>query len=193
MIDLTLRFLVNEINRDLSPGGAGEFVILGNIARVESGNEAGDDGLQTQVVLTLVNIEEEKTLKNNPNFVLENQRARKFQPPLYLNLYLLFSCADSNYGSALTKISRLIGFFQRKYAFNEDNALEPFPIGLEQVHLDLHSLSMEQLNHLWGVLGSKYFPSALYRLRLTPVQTTVEAEVSVVTSVQVTGKILVEP
>jgi hypothetical protein len=32
--------------------------------------------------------------------------------------------------------------------------------------VELYSLSLEQQNQLWGSLGAKYLPSAIYKVRL---------------------------
>jgi hypothetical protein len=36
--------------------------------------------------------------------------------------------------------------------------------------MDLFSLSLEEMNHLWGSLGGKQLPYAMYRGRLVTVQ-----------------------
>ena len=42
----------------------------------------------------------------------------------------------------------------------------------EKVTMEFVSLSMEQLNQMWSYLGSKYMPSALYKMRLCTIQNT---------------------
>jgi hypothetical protein len=32
------------------------------------------------------------------------------------------------------------------------------------------SLNAEQINHLWAVLGGKYFPSVLYKVRMLTIE-----------------------
>ena len=39
-----------------------------------------------------------------------------------------------------------------------------------EICLDLHTLSFEQLNDLWGSLGGKQVPFVMYRARLIPIQ-----------------------
>jgi len=38
-----------------------------------------------------------------------------------------------------------------------------------KMNLDLHSMTFEQLNHLWGTLGGKQVPSALYKARVVEI------------------------
>jgi hypothetical protein len=44
---------------------------------------------------------------------------------------------------------------------------------------------MEALNHLWGVLGGAYFPSAVYKVRLVRIQRDVSLAGPEITTIQV--------
>lgn len=171
-----LKYIAEELNSNydnpVTPA-AEKFVQLGNISQLESTASAANADLRTKVILTVVNIDEEKTLKNSPFYVRQGEAVVKRNPTVFLNLYVLVSCADEDYETALTQISRVIGFFQQKYVFTADNANPnvPFPEEhVEKIILDLFSLNFEQINHLWGILGGKYIPSVLYKLRLIPFQ-----------------------
>jgi hypothetical protein len=41
---------------------------------------------------------------------------------------------------------------------------------VEKLTLDLNTLSFQDMNNLWGILGSKYLPSVLYKLRLISIE-----------------------
>ena len=58
-----------EIRND-QPRGRFGYVNLGNIALVDEGS-SGMGGEQDKVTMTLINIEEEATLKNRPNYQRE--------------------------------------------------------------------------------------------------------------------------
>ena len=60
-----------------------------------------------------------------------------------------------------------------------------FPDGVEQLAFDLHSMPIDELNHLWGTLGSSYLPSVLYRVRTVPIQKQDTELAAQVTSVEV--------
>lgn len=172
IINSVLKYLTEELNEYYStPGNPEEFARIGNISRLEGGTNANNAELQSKVIVTLVNINEEPVLRNNPHYYKRGENVVKRNPTVYLNLYVLISCADDDYETGLHKISNVIAFFQNKYTFTPGNADTPFPSSVtEKIILDLHSLSFEQMNHLWGILGGKYHPSVLYRLRLVPVQ-----------------------
>ena len=163
-------------------------VKLGNIARLESSTDANSGDLQTAVVLTLVNLEEEKTLKNGAIYVQQGDSLTKRNPTLYLNLYLLFSCADPSYQTALDRISKIVSTLQAKYVFTEstteDSGENTFPEGLEKMILDLFSLNFEQINHLWGIMGGKYIPSVLYKARLVAIQAAPPQQVAAVREIK---------
>lgn len=169
MILSALNFITEEINlyyqNPITPHTDG-FVQLGNIARLDNDPS---EGLKTKVILSLVNLDEEKTLKNGPFQVKQGASMVKRNPTVYLNLFTLFSCANEDYRYALTQIGCVIEFFQQQYVFTAENSTQ-FPEDIEKLIFDLHSVNIEQLNHLWGILGGKYVPSVLYKLRLVPIQ-----------------------
>lgn len=169
-------------------------VILENIANLES--EEGAD-LANKIILSLVNLQEEGTLKNLPN-VRQNPITGGYEydrPPAHINLYLLISSSpdaslSDAYELALDRLSLIVEFFQAKNFFSIANSPHssiaqslgnPPPDGIRgteealrladiKMYVDLFSLTFEQLNHLWGSLGGKQIPSALYKVRIVPVQ-----------------------
>lgn len=161
------RYAVNNIN---------EFVVLGNVAQADNEQQ---QGLNQRIVISLVNLEEESTLKNLPGYTRTvNGGVRYEKPPVYLNLYLLFSAhfppTVDAYFTSLQYISTVVEFFQGRYVFNLQNspnyastsmADEPDLADLQLI-LNMYTLTFEQINHLWGSLGGKQFPFVLYKARL---------------------------
>lgn len=148
---------------------------LGNIGLLETEN---GDNLGNRIILTLVNIEEESTLKNLPNFKKDLPRIDYIEPPVFLNLYLLFSCNFDLYETALIHLSSVIRFFQSRKKLNGANStavdlgdLSPQNPGLLDLQLafELYTLTFEQINHLWGALGGKQIPSVMYKVRLVSI------------------------
>ncbi|MCB0535489.1 MAG: DUF4255 domain-containing protein [Saprospiraceae bacterium] len=159
---------------------ADKRVVLGNIGASRfAGGEGGNanNPLEDRVVVTLVNIAEEGSLKNNTSMRVVNQQAIQYNPVVHVNLYLLFTANFDIYDTAVNHLFRVLEFFQGRKIFKFKNA--PLAGGLtgdeqqiEEIELtmDLHTLSFEQLNDLWGSLGGKQMPFVLYRARLVPVQ-----------------------
>lgn len=184
MIHDALRLIREElqdyINANTVSGEPNTEVILRNIGMLESDSADLDDRL----VITLVNIEEERTLKNIPSFQKNsNSNTVTYQnAPVHLNLYVLFSAnfvsGSEPYERALMVLSHVIRFFQMKNVFtiqtSTDNSFlnSVFDPGKNQIRiiLNLYSMTFEQLNHLWGSLGGKQVPSAMYRCWLVELQ-----------------------
>lgn len=183
MIDEALLLLREELVVYLSANGYGSadtIVAIENIGLFESNNPAN---LDDKIVFTLVNIEEESTLKNAPHIKKNGTPIASYEnPPVFLNLYLLVSSCNKasdngNYVEALHKLSHVIRFFQGKNSFSYSNAsfpdnTRPFTnpelINLS-IKAELYTLTFEQINHLWGTLGGKQMPSVMYKLRLVAI------------------------
>lgn len=176
MID-ALTLVLSQLNQyihhaDGNPVGTADPVILGNISQLDNNTVAND--LENKIVLTLVNLGEESTLKNNQAYsVTPSGNINYHNPPIYLNLYLLFSANYTNYDTALKRQTQVMTFFQGKNVFtlgNSSGSPQTIPATAAiSLTLDLMSLSFEEVNHLWGSLGGKQFPSVVYRGRLVMV------------------------
>lgn len=191
MILHALTIVVNELNRHLlDQYGAGSSTnpapaALGNLAE-GFGSGLSTIGIPREFLyLTLVNIREEKTLKNVPHFVRDDaaQTVVYDNPPVFLNLLVLLTATHSNYHNALLVLSRAIRFLQAKHVFTQDN-VDPASLltangvanALDQLEsfkliFDLYSPTMEEINHLWGTLGGKQYPFVLYLVRMLPLKT----------------------
>ena len=178
MISHALTIVINELDKHFADTyilGAPTKVELGNLAEGFAAN--GDS--REKLILSMVNIREEKTLKNLPNHV-RNDITHSIiyeNPPVFLNFQILITATHTNYTNALLVLSRAIRFFQFKNVFTQDN-VDPLSISkyrpdnpLDQLDsfkliFDLYSPSMEEVNHLWGTLGGKQYPFVLYMLRM---------------------------
>ncbi|MDD5269278.1 MAG: DUF4255 domain-containing protein [Methylococcales bacterium] len=196
MISHALTIVINELDKHLAdnyPSGDPTKVELGNLAEGFGSNGASREKL----VLSMVNIKEEKTLKNLPNFVRNDITLRTIyeNPPVFLNFQILITATHTDYTNALLVLSRAIRFFQFKNVFTQDN-VEPGSITkhaptdqLDQLEsfkliFDLYSPTMEEVNHLWGTLGGKQYPFVLYMLRMLDLKfKAVQSESGLITEV----------
>lgn len=178
MIDKALKFLTNEMNAYLDvqngPTNNDPLIVLTNVADATGGGWAIPSG---KLGVSLINIEEEKVFKDqqsmhrNPSGDFE-----LYNPDIKLNLYMLI-CAnyvsdtglDDKYEQGLKQLSRIISFFQGKYVFTPDNSPTLDPI-LQKLIVELYSYSFEQQYNFWTILGAKYLPSVLYKVRLVAFQ-----------------------
>lgn len=189
MIAHALHIILNELNSHLDFVYSNGMVsnppraYLGNIAMGVEGNQSGAVDAD-RIVFTIVNYKEEKALKNLPNYVRNDAtlRAAYENPPQYLNFMLLMTATHSTYEHALTDLSRVFRFFQAQRVFTPDTvAPESLTEGVGTLNeadlletfkliLDLYSPTIEETNHLWGTLGGKQYPFALYMVRLLEIK-----------------------
>jgi hypothetical protein len=182
MLSHALTVVINELEKHLTDTfGAGAVtpqVRLGNIAEGVGGTATGAVPRDV-LAFSMVNIREEKTLKNVPNQVRNDATLKVVyeNPPVFLNFHILVTATHGSYANALLVLSRAIRFFQFKNVFDQDS-VTPSSLTisapanpLDQLEtfkliFDLYSPSMEEVNHLWGTLGGKQYPFVLYTLRL---------------------------
>jgi len=160
---------------------AKDIVLIENIGLFESAGSGVN--FDDRIILTLVNIEAESTLKNSP-FVKKDfgGPARYENPPVFLNLYLLITACnkstdDKSYRDALERLSLVIRFFQGRNSFTVASSSAPVDLttlSQEVLRLkiiaELYTLTFEQVNHLWGTLGGKQMPFVMYKLRLIEIK-----------------------
>ncbi|MEE6129641.1 DUF4255 domain-containing protein [Chryseobacterium arthrosphaerae] len=165
MINKVLTVLKDHLNN------SGEFedipgeivVVLDDISKHDS--EAS--GIENKVVITLVNVEEESTLKNSSRYLTPQtqEEINMESTPAYLNLYAMVSANRSSYAKSLANISKVIEIFQTNSTLNyqddSDDRTKDFSFRIE-----LHSVPFEQLSYVWGLLGGKVMPSVLYKISI---------------------------
>ncbi|MDG1331969.1 MAG: DUF4255 domain-containing protein [Crocinitomicaceae bacterium] len=131
---------------------------------------ASGEPIPTDIGITLVNIEEDRVNRPNDPYIKTVDGFTKVNPEIKLNIYLLFSANFTGlYDEALKFISHVIQFFQSKSVFTTANTPDLDP-SIEKLIAELHPMSFEQQNYLWGMVGGKYLPSAMYRFRMIVVQ-----------------------
>ena len=183
MISHGLTIVINELKKHIEDAygvpASNDEVQSGNIAEgFASANGTG--GIpREKLIFSVVNIKEEKSLKNLPNFVRNDTtlRATYENPPVFLNFQILLTATHTNYNNALLVLSRAIRFFQSKNVFTQDDVspssitINAPPNALDRLEsfkliFDLYSPSLEEVNHLWGTLGGKQYPFVIYMMRM---------------------------
>lgn len=182
MIDNALKFVVNEVNkyviRKIDPSqdpSISKWIVLGNIAKVQDPDPTGGSNpLLGKGILSLVNVEEDRVSKLPNNYVKVGDRIEYRNPKIFLNLYLLFAVNHATYETSLQYLSMIIQCFQYKNVINHQNSPDSAEAKLDpridKLIFDLHTLGFEQLNQLWAVLGGKYLPSVVYKMRLVTIE-----------------------
>ncbi|MCG8474522.1 MAG: DUF4255 domain-containing protein [Cytophagales bacterium] len=189
MIHNVIPVIANELNNYL----ASEFDF--DEAKVLVSNIVNQDGAvafegTNKLLCTLVNIEEEKLQAGGMNYKRIGSKIGMVNPPVRISLKLLFSAhfTGKNYVEALKIISYVVRFFQRKSVFTRNNTPR-LSENVDQLTFELMTLEMNEISHLWGMMGAKYMPSVLYKVQMlsfddslvkeeVPEFTTIELETS---------------
>jgi hypothetical protein len=180
MLRTALEFIAEELNqyfkrKDPSNFGNVDCVVLSGLMKPDGTfalpTDQGDDNFK--VILTLINLEEDRVAESQYNYQKINDRIQVVNPPVNINAYILFSVFANNYATALRLLSYVISFFQTNSIFDSTQ----YPQMNAKVAADkpwekigrllptLHPISFEQQNNLWAALGAKYMPSAIYKIR----------------------------
>lgn len=176
MIYEILQIITDEVNNYFEENELDRSVQLDNIAIIEQ--DKGDDNIDMEdsVILTMINMDEEKTLKNFPNKKVTGNNVSVQNNIINLNLYVLFCANRSSYVKSLKDISKVVEFFQGKRLFTQANSNydrdNSAMSGLTDFRftVELYTPTFEELNFIWGTLGGKQYPSALYKLSLIEVE-----------------------
>lgn len=171
MIFETLSILSEEVDAYLG----GELVIIENVTAIDDPPASSGDGVDDKILMTLLNIEEEKTLKNFSNTAVRNGKIQTKYPKVNVNLFVLFSANRKKYTTSISDISKVIEFFQGKRVFTQANTIYKRLVPLDKVgnfHFtaELYTPSFEELNFIWGTLGGRQLPSVLYKLSIIEIE-----------------------
>jgi hypothetical protein len=166
MIDSAIFSIVDELNDSLNI----KFRLNEN--RVVASNLMNLDGSlslkdENRIVVSLVNLEEEKTATPN-GFGVPTTGVNH---PIYLNMYVLFYSLfnEKLYEESLKFISSIIGFFQAKKVFTPGNT-PGLDQNIEKVLVEINNISFHEQSNILSALGAKYAPCVLYKMRMVAIE-----------------------
>jgi Pvc16 N-terminal domain len=170
MIDKAMAFIIAELNNVL----LARFQSNENLAVLSSvSNPDGTlpSGIENKIVVTLINVERDPSANSGTWPVRPlNEGFARTSPPLSLNLLVMVTASfASNYSEALRFLGSVMGFFQAKPSFNAQNS-PAFPAEMERLSMELVNLSIQEINNVWAILGAKYMPSVVYKMRMLVLQ-----------------------
>jgi Pvc16 N-terminal domain len=174
MLAVALKFIRDTLNQHIkSPDLPENLVQIGNVALIDAYSNSASNNLTNKVIISLINVEEERTLKNAPQIAArqnsDGTTATK-SSPIYINLYLVFGANNTDYGVSLEYLSKIISFFHTYKVFEGQAYQDLGEAGIEKMIFDLCTMRFEELNQVWGILGGKYVPSVIYKVRLFAIQ-----------------------
>ena len=183
MIRTALEFIKKELESYITGREQDAAYTAGNVVDLKSivlpnGNINITD--TTHITMMLTGIEEERKEGKRPVFVpAGNKEFFRLNPPVELDLFILFAAHNKDYETALRDLSDVIAFFQANIVFDEQRypslnseakapTLKPWQL-IDRLSFRLHNMSFEQQNNLWAMLGSKYIPSVVYKMNMITV------------------------
>lgn len=132
---------------------------------VEAGiPDASTEEAPNKIRVTLFNVEQESTLRNgNTYHSLPSGNFSRSAPPWYLNLYFIVAAVFTaeRYSEALKAISKAIAFLQSNTSLVLENG--------QTVSIEPVTFNIQELTNLWSILGGKYCPSMIIKIRMVSI------------------------
>lgn len=181
MIRTALEFIKKELDtyvatRENDPANYAPGNIVNINALISPNGNINLDG-NAHITAMVAGIEEEKREGKRPYIVPSDHNTfLKRNPPVEINLFILFVAHSSDYPTALRDLSDIIGFFQSNVVFDvqkfpglnasvTDPEAKPWQL-IDRLTFRIHNFSFEQQNNLWAMFGGKYMPSIVYKMNL---------------------------
>ncbi len=168
MLDVAMKVITYQLNRYMQQRfDLDEDVVVLSTPFDSEGAVATH--ANNKLVVFLVNLSKDTIPCANNRYVSASGGASSFVPsqPLYLNLHVVIaSCFDAiRYTESLKYLSCAVSCFQQSSVIDRDTHPE-LSDGVDKLILDIENIGIHELSNLWGILGGKYLPSILYKVRM---------------------------
>jgi hypothetical protein len=164
MIDSVLLFVLDELNVFLSSRfqSSEKHAVLSNVVELDGSESLA---IEDKLILSFVNIQREG---GRPAPVPQLSPGSHAASGREFTISLLISAnlGGHHYAGSLQLLSAAIRFF-------EDRAVLPatlspdLPPEIERISVEMANMTFQELENLWSLLGGRYLPSALYKVRVT--------------------------
>lgn len=166
MIHAALSHLTSRLNEFLARGlGISEDIVV--LSQLADSDGSSPPGIANKLVLLLAGIEREHAAGMGSATNAGGAWTASRPLPLHLNLHVMLAAnfSGANYPEALKMISAAILFFQKNPVFDRQSS-PTLDARIDKLILDIEHMGRQDLANLWGVLGGRYLPSVLYRVRM---------------------------
>lgn len=167
MIDAAVGHIASELNQYIKRtfSLSEDMVVISNLLELDGSVSVQ---VNNKLAIFLVNVEKDSMPQQMGHLNASGAvRSTVSGAPLYLNLYVMVAgnFSGSNYSEGLKFISTVVSYFQRQPMMDQHNtpALDK---RIEKLMLDIENMSIQDLSSMWGMLGGKYLPSVLYKVRM---------------------------
>ncbi len=159
----------------------GATAAMANAAEMLNG---GDEQQDADVIISLVNIEEVRLARDQQYVVKIDGELLPKNAPVHLDLSLLFVAHGTGYENNIRNLQEVIAFFQKQPVFRATDTPQLAADGIDRLTVEMVSLGLEQLQQLWSMLGGKYQPSVLYRVRMVTIDSVNDRPVAPIRQIQ---------
>ncbi|MBB1199752.1 DUF4255 domain-containing protein [Enterobacteriaceae bacterium 89] len=166
MLDLCLEYLKERMNQSIKNvfDLPDDLVIVSPPVDLDGSKSPR---IQNKILIFISNIEKDSFSKSyRPENNYSGGRTAIASKPLFITMTVTIAAnfSSNHYTDGLKVLSHLLAFFNRHNSFTRQNSPD-LPKNIEQINMELESIPGEQLNHMWGIFGSHYLPSCIYRVR----------------------------
>ena len=171
MIDKALEVIRTEVN-DFIGRKIEDTTIQNRVALTSFVDDNGRVAIPNDSVgLSLLNIEEERTFKESTVIRTAKAESSSFfvTPPVSLNLQIMFTAYFNNYAESLKHISFILACLQTKPVFDRNNTPALASLDTSRLIFELNTLPLEQQHYIWSMIGLRYLPSVIYRVKMLTV------------------------
>lgn len=171
MIQKAVTFIASELNNYIRKrnqfSSSERMVVVSNLVNPDGAIALKEEN---KIVLSLVNIQRE-TLVGKPGSQTGTDMHSRMAPPHYYNIFILFSAyfKENLTEEGLRYLSQVLTFFQSN-PFSDHSTSPSMPSEIRKLVYDFHTMSFSDMSNMWGALGAKYLPSALFRVSVLAVQ-----------------------
>lgn len=123
------------------------------------GGEEAEDGMN-RILVSLLNVEREGAAGFAGGYgAAESGHVGKRAPAWHVNLCFVVSAVfeDKRYHDGLTMLSAAVNFLQGQSVFM---------VGGRKFTIELMALSIQELTNVWSILGGRYHPSVVCKIRM---------------------------
>lgn len=156
MIDSVLNCVSEKLNEYLT----GFYEVPEKLAALGVPGEGGMEESENRIMISLLNVEREAATGISAGIGGGSGGAFVRQPAWHLNIYFVVAAVfeGKRYEDGLRMLSGALGFFQQYGVFQQP--------GGGKFTVELVSLSIQELSNVWSILGGKYYPSAVCKIRM---------------------------
>lgn len=167
MLNDVLGFLKDRLNAHLNLRGKANEAQEDQVVFLESNGVETLKFTQGAITALVINLEQENVLRAPDIYArtLTNGAVQKVQPEIRLNMYVLFVAYHPAYDISLSKLSAVIQYFQGHRLFTHQDSPQ-LSEKIDQLVVELVTLSFSEQNEVWGALRLPYRPSVLYKVKM---------------------------